>query len=196
MADTFGTELQSEWGVDDHPIVEAIFLEPQEYDAAPFQYFGNAPAELSTREITTTTCVRIDLEDLRSFEVVERQYQDLGVTFSNAIAIKPSNPAFPPYSGAIVLFGSPRDGWLEATFEFPVQFVSGFVTGSRRTVLIAFDANGKPIARTESPDRNLVSGESAVPPNLQLSLKANNICRVAFQTLDGQLTLDDFCFSY
>lgn len=195
MADTFGIELEQE-RTDSYPVIEASFLEEREFTAIPFQYLGDAPSELSARHVSASTCVRIDLEDLKCFEVVERQYQELGVTFSNAIAIQPSNPAFPAYSGSIVLFGSPRDGWLEATFEFPVQFVSGFVTGSRRTVLVAFDANGKPVARTEAPDTNLAGAETEVPPNLQLSLKAANIYRVTFQTLDGQLTLDDFCFSH
>jgi hypothetical protein len=195
MADTFGIELEKERS-GSYPVIDAIFLEEREFSAIPFQYLDDAPSELSARYASASTCVRIDLEDLKCFEVVERQYQDLGVTFSNAIAIEPSNPAFPAYSGSIVLFGSPRDGWLEATFEFPVQFVSGFVTGSRRTVLVAFDVNGKPVARTEAPDANLAGSGTEVPPNLQLSLKAANIYRVTFQTLDGQLTLDDFCFSH
>lgn len=195
MANTFGVNLEEDRS-DRHSVIEAIFLEDREFNSLPFQYLGDAPSELSACGISTTTCVRLDLEDLRCFEKVEHQYQDLGVTFSNAIAISPSNPAFPSYSGSIVLFGSPRDGWLEAKFEFPVQFVSGFVTGSRRTVLIAFDANGKPIAQTEVPDTNLANSNTEVPPNLQLSLKASNICRVTFQAVNGQLTLDDFCFSY
>lgn len=174
--------------------VEAEFAEAPVFPASPFQDPG--PAGSSLVPTKPKSCVHLDLEKLRCFEVVERQFQKCGVTFSNAIALQPSNPAFPPRSGKTVLMGSPKDGWVEAKFEVPVRSVAGFVTGSRRTILLAYDAEGQPVARTESPGANLAGSSSPTPANVKLSLKASNIHRVMFQTFDGQFTLDDFSFSY
>jgi hypothetical protein len=149
--------------------------------------------ELSTQ---VYTCVRLDWEDLRCFEVVNHQFQMLDVIFDNAIALRPSNPAYPPYSGVMVVMGAPQDGWVEATFLRPVQFVSGFVTSSRRTVLTAFDGSDQPIAQAESPGANLYQAGEERSANVKLSLTVPNIHRAVFHTLNGHLTLDDFCFGF
>lgn len=146
--------------------------------------------------VNGSVCIRLDLEDLKCFEVVERQFEKWGVIFSNAIAIQPSNPAFPPRSGNIVLLGSPKNGFLEATFLQPVQYVSGYVTSSRRAVLAAYSIDGQPIAHDELPEANLANSNSSIPPNAQLCVTAPNIHRVTFFTFDGHITLDDFTFSY
>ncbi|PSB11286.1 hypothetical protein C7B61_17605 [filamentous cyanobacterium CCP1] len=157
----------------------------------PIQGLDVARGELATQ---LSTCVRLDWEDLQCFEVVNRQFHQWGVEFANAIALRPSNTAYPAYSGMMVIMGAPKDGWLEATFLRPVQFVSGFVTSSRRTVLTAFDSNNTPLAKIESPGANL-STHTKHLPNVRLSLHAPNIHRVTFYTFNGHLTLDDFCFS-
>uniref|UniRef100_A0ACD5GXR6 Uncharacterized protein n=1 Tax=Desertifilum tharense IPPAS B-1220 TaxID=1781255 RepID=A0ACD5GXR6_9CYAN len=41
----------------------------------------------------------MDLENLKCFEVVAHQFEERGVIFTNAIALQPSNPAFPPILG-------------------------------------------------------------------------------------------------
>ncbi len=146
--------------------------------------------------VNGSVCMRLDLEDLKCFEVVERQFEKWGVIFSNAIAIQPSNPAFPPRSGNIVLLGSPKNGFLEATFLQPVHYISGYVTSSRRAVLAAYASDGQPIAHAELPEANLADSDSPIPPNAQLCLQAPNIHRVTFFTFDGHITLDDFTFSY
>lgn len=166
------------------------YADPGGDEAFPFHRFDNI-AELTLQR---PTCIRLDLEELQCFEVVDRQFQQLGVVFSNAIALHPSNPAFPPRSGMIVLMGSPKNGWVEAIFPTPAHYVSGFVTSSHRTILMAFDGNNQPIASTETTDINSADDATAAP-NTQLSLNAPNIHRVLFQAVDGQLTLDDFCFS-
>lgn len=167
------------------------FAEVPAFVASPFQ-------KLSSAELATSApcCVRLDLENLECFEVVERQFQQQGVTFANAIALHPSNPAFPPYSGLKVLMGSPRSGWLEAKFQCPVQFVSGFITSSRRAVLSAFDSEGNLLAQSEIPVANLAGSNSTILPNAQLHLRIPNIHRVTFYAFDGHLTLDDFSFSF
>ncbi|MDX2213102.1 MAG: hypothetical protein SFY66_07420 [Oculatellaceae cyanobacterium bins.114] len=151
-------------------------------------------AELATRPLPT--CVRLDMEDLESFEVVHDQFKDLGVTFTNAVALTPSNPAYPTRSGTKVLIGAPRSGWLEATFLKPVRFVGGFVTSSRCAVLAAFDHNNQPVAQTKSSAANLAVAGAKVPPNVQLTLSGENIHRIRFYSFDGQMTVDEFSFSF
>lgn len=138
--------------------------------------------------------VRLNLDQLRPFEVVERQFQNRGVIFNNAIALIPSNPAFPSRSGQTVLMGCPKSGWLEARFESPVEFVAGFVTASCSTIMAAYDGENRPLAQAKTVGSNLAGSESELPPNTELSLKAQNIRRVTFQAFDGQLTLGEFCF--
>ncbi|MBD2460368.1 hypothetical protein H6G89_04860 [Oscillatoria sp. FACHB-1407] len=151
-------------------------------------------SELATRPLPT--CVRLDMEDLESFEVVHDQFKDLGVTFTNAVALTPSNPAYPTRSGNKVLIGAPKSGWLEATFLKPVRFVGGFVTSSRCAVLAAFDHENKPVAQAKSTSANLNVPGSKLPPNVQLSLTGENIHRIRFYSFDGQMTVDDFSFSF
>lgn len=174
----------------------------------------NATADLAT---CLYPCIRLDWEDLKCFEVVNHQFQQWGVTFANAIALRPSNPAYPPYSGVMVLMGAPKDGWLETTFSRPVRFASGFITSSRRTVLTAFDDRDRVVGRVESVGANLANFEPSTnprashpessrsgalqtihykAPNVQLRVDAPNIHRITFHTFNGHLTLDDFSFGY
>ncbi len=149
--------------------------------------------ERSDLTIGETFCVRLDLEDLPCFSQVDQHYEAWGVEFKNAMAIKPSNPAYPPHSGSKVMMGSPESGWVEATFASPVRYVSSFITSSRRTVMMAFDRQNQLVAQTESPTGNLKqNGNQAA--NLKLSVQAANIHRITFHSMNGQITLDDFCF--
>lgn len=142
------------------------------------------------------TCICLNLEDLKCFETVERQYERWGVIFHNSIAIQPSNPAFPAHSGVTVLMGSPKSGFLEATFLRPVCWVSTFVTSSQRLVLCAYDQNNQLLAQTALPAANLANSDSALPPSTLLSLTANDIHRITFSTFDGQFIIDDFSFCF
>ncbi|MBW4466758.1 MAG: hypothetical protein KME07_15140 [Pegethrix bostrychoides GSE-TBD4-15B] len=134
-------------------------------------------------------CVRLDVEDLPCFTVVNRQYEAWGVRFENAVAIHPSNPLYPPYSGEMVLLGAPRDGWLEARFLHPVRHVGSCVVSSRRTVIQAFNRQNQLVAEAAA-EANLGQGNTS----LRLSSAAQNIHRVTLECFDGQLTVDDFCF--
>lgn len=142
------------------------------------------------------TCICLNLEDLKCFETVERQYERWGVIFHNSIAIQPSNPAFPTHSGVTVLMGSPKSGFLEATFLRPVHWVSTFVTSSQRLVLCAYDQNNQLLTQTALPAANLANSDSALPPSTLLSLTANDIHRITFSTFDGQFIIDDFSFCF
>ncbi|BAZ17227.1 hypothetical protein NIES4071_91050 [Calothrix sp. NIES-4071] len=139
-------------------------------------------------------CVCLNLETLKCFEVVERQYEDLGVIFSNCIAIQPSNPAFPSHSGAVVLMGAPKGGFLEVAFVRPVNIVKALVTSSQRLLLSAYNRERKIVAQEVLPVGNLANSDSALPPNKQLKVKAEEISSITFCAFDGQFTLDNFSF--
>ncbi|KOP26028.1 hypothetical protein AMR41_12230 [Hapalosiphon sp. MRB220] len=149
---------------------------------------------LDSEKMARPKSINLNMEDLKCFEVVKDQYQKFGVVFDNCIAIQPSNPAFPTKSGFIVLMGAPKDGYLEATFLQPVQFVSALVTSSQRLVLSAYNRDRQLSTQTVLPAANLANSDSALPPNTQLSLRADEIYSVTFCAFDGQFTIDEFSF--
>ena len=146
--------------------------------------------------VSAPAMVRLALEDLKCFEVVEQQFAHWGVTFSNAVAIQPSNPAFFTGFGRTVLMGAPKSGLIEVTFKHPVRSVSGLVTSSRRTVLSACDIDGHPIVQDEMPAPNLVGSNSPIAPRAPLRVKARNIHKITFYAFDGQLIVDDLMFGF
>jgi hypothetical protein len=166
-----------------------------EVDLSAFQRVDTCGAELAP-VLCQAECVRLDMEDLEAFEVLTHQYEDWGITFENAIALQPSNPAFPSRAGKMVVIGAPQSGWIEARFRQPVSYVSSFVTSSRRMVMAAFDAHNRPVGQVELESANLATEESKLPPNAQLSLRGTNIHRITFSSLDGQVTLDELNFSF
>ncbi|MEH2136093.1 hypothetical protein [Nostoc sp.] len=151
-------------------------------------------SSINAASITVPTCICLDLEELKCFEAVERQYEDWGVIFHNSLAIQPSNPAFPSYLGLTVLMGAPKSGFLEATFLHPVNSVSALVTSSQRLVLSAYDRDRQLLGQTVLPSANLANSDSAISPNTLLSINVNNIYSVTFCAFDGQFTLDNFRF--
>lgn len=141
-------------------------------------------------------CIRLDLNDLKCFDTVDRQFEAWGVRFHNAIALHPSNPAFPTRRNHLVLMAGPRSGFLEATFLRPVSFVRGFVTSSRPMLFSAYGDQNNLLAQTELAKANLATLEDSTPANTQLSLTVANTHRVRFYAFDGQFTLDEFSFSF
>ncbi|MBF2050252.1 MAG: hypothetical protein EDM05_007410 [Leptolyngbya sp. IPPAS B-1204] len=159
--------------------------------APPFNQFSRLDLNTESGDLTVASiCVRLDLEDLTCFSVVERQYESWGVLFQNAIAIRPSNPAFSPQAGLMLLLGAPESGCIEATFLRPVQYVSSFIISSRRTVMSAFNRHNQLIGQTES-QANSRWGRCL---NQRLSLSGSNIHKVTLCSFNGELTIDEFCF--
>jgi len=142
------------------------------------------------------TYIRLNLETLQSFEVVDRQFQNLGVTFFNTIALQPSNPVYASRAGSMVLMGAPKSGWLEVTFLRPVHQVSSVVTSSRSITMVAYDINHQQVAQTKSSTTALSGDRLPILSNVHLSLQGKDIRRVTLYTFDSQLTLDEFNFSF
>lgn len=139
--------------------------------------------------VKASTEIRLALEELNCFEVVENQFQHWGITFHNAIALQPSNPAFVLKPATTVIMGAPKGGVLEINFKYPVQQVSGLITSSRATVLCAYDAEGKKVAETRMNVSPHLNTDSLNFPNAQLELSELNINKIIFETFDGQLIL-------
>jgi hypothetical protein len=181
-------------------LAEQSFAEPADhaavFEARPIGVAAGSELTTERSPISQDTLdVALDFDELQTFETVDTQFRHLGVTFANAIALVTSNPAFPSHTGQRVLMGCPKGGWLEATFDQPVQRVSGHITSSRPTVMTAFDEHNRPVAQTQTPAANLAGSGSSQAPNLEMTLTGRRISRVTFYTFDGQLTLGAFSFA-
>lgn len=161
--------------------------------ATPDRSVGGAESRMNA---VAPHCVRIALQDLKCFEVVEHQFRHWGLTFTNTVAIQPSNPAFLTAPGMTILMGAPKSGQIEVSFKYPVRFVSGLVTSSRRTVLSACDSDGAQVAQDEMPAPNLVGSNSPIDPSTELRVKAPNISKITFYAFDGQLVVHDLIFGF
>ncbi len=161
------------------------------FNPFPFQNIETARADLAH---VTPQLVHLDFKHLGCFEVVDRQFIQWGIEFHNAIALHPSNPSFPVENGHAVLIGAPRAGLLDATFTKPVRLVSALLTGSRRTVMTAFDAAGAIVAKAEIPKANLAHSDAPCAPNQHLRLQARAIHRIRVRSIGGQFTMSDVSF--
>ena len=168
------------------------FIEPQAVVASPCWSIAEFDSNLL---VIRHSSVSLNLEDLKCFEVVEHQFRHYGVTFKNAIALQPSNPAYPPRTGTTVLMAAPKSGWLEASFSHPIGKFSCYITSSQRMIMSAYDSQNVLISKS-TIEPNLAGSDSPTPPNVQLSLDGFNISRITFYAFDGQLVVDDFSFGF
>lgn len=168
-------------------------LTPQRSIATPG---ANAVESNSNQLVIKPLSVCLNLEDLKSFEVVERQFQDYGVTLKNAIALVPSNPAYPPRTGSTVLMGGPKNGWLEVLFSQTISKFCCYVTSSQRTIMSAYDHQDQLLGRQFLEQANLAGFDDLLPPNALLMIESPNITRITLSAFDGQLTLADLSFDF
>lgn len=168
-------------------------LTPQTASANPS---GRTAESNSNLLMIRPLSVCLNLEDLKCFEVVDSQFRDYGITLKNAIALQPSNPAYPTRTGATVLMGAPKNGWLEATFSQSIRKFCCYVTSSQRTIISAYDHQDKLLARQSLSGANLAGFDSHLPPNAQLLIEEPNISRITLYAFDGQLTASDLSFDF
>lgn len=173
------------------PIINRI--EPQPVMASPCRSCAKSDSNLL---VIRPSSVCLNLEDLKCFEVVEHQFHHYGIAFINAIALQPSNPAYPPRSGSTVLMGAPKSGWLEVRFSEPVCMFGCYVTSSQRLILSVYDHQDKLLDRQSMTGPNLAGSDSLIPPNTPLRVEQPNISRITFYAFDGQLTVTDLNFGF
>jgi hypothetical protein len=143
--------------------------------------------------------IELPLNKLRSFDIVKEQFADLGVIFDNAFVLQPSNTAFFPEVGKMVLMGAPRNGWLEITFTIPVNYFACRLTSSQHTEVQAYDGEGQSLIIFDTETADYKEADrlvSAPPPNLEVEIKALNIERMTLNSLDGQLVIHDVRFGF
>lgn len=139
--------------------------------------------------------LHFDLDSLQGFEAVDRAFSRWGVTFKNAIALQPSNAAFPTRSYRHVLMGAPEPGAIEIEFHRPVRWAMGYVTASRRTLLTA-EMAGEIVDRAELSQANLAGSNRPLAPNACLKVEGNAIDRVTFYGFESQFTLSELCIGF
>lgn len=150
------------------------------------------PENSDPTRIKTSQRIHLALEELQCFEVVKDQFLAWGITFVNAIALQPSNPAFGIQPNQTVLMGAPRSGWLEVHFQYPVRRVEAIVTSSRRTTLSAYNDQGQELHQAEMVKTPDCRSLPMVLPSDRLRVQGANIHKVTFYTFDSQLILDRF----
>ncbi|MCP2730471.1 hypothetical protein [Limnofasciculus baicalensis] len=168
------------------------WIEPQAMVASPCRSVAECDPNVV---VSGHSPICLNLEDLKCFEVVEHQFHQYGVIFKNAIALQPSNPAYPPHSGTTVLMAAPKSGWLEIVLSKPITSFCCYVTSSQRTIMSLYDSQNVLIDKIMT-EPNLAGSDSSIPPNLELKIHNPNISRITFYAFDGQLTLDNLSFEF
>jgi hypothetical protein len=131
----------------------------------------------------TAEQIRINFQELTLFEQVKSQYQDLGVRFEGAITISPSNPAFFPLSGLLVVMPVADDLTITVHLHQPMQKIGALVIGSRQVRLIAFDRHSNVLAHQSMTFHPVQSSELVeVFPQQKLEITATDIARVVFSS--------------
>lgn len=138
--------------------------------------------------------VYLEFEDLVEFDRVEHQYACLGIHFTGAIAIRPSNPIFIPSSGAMVLMPSHAQQGITVDFRQPISLIRAIVVGTQPVTLKALDTNGHMISQVSIGSYRYVWAselDQLTPlPQQHLQLQAKQIAAVVFNS-DAPFTLDN-----
>lgn len=206
VSTTLVVESLVSMGDSDLPLYLNSFQIPSERIVYPFDCLSEQPTAVSNAaDITESGLlfsagegIHLDLESLQGFEVVNHQFEQWGIQFRNAIALQPSNPAYPPKTGTMVLIAGPKSGWMEVLFTRPIRGLSCYVTSSRRVTLTGFNGENEAIAHTELPEANLADSKGSLAPNalLTLTTQTPEIYRINFSAFDGQFSVDEFYFHW
>ncbi len=133
--------------------------------------------------------------------ILTSQYDDLGVTFANAMVVTTgislNEFEFPPSSQANIVFDV--GGPMTIDFSVPMASVSGYFTYAVQLVLSAFDASGNELVSVTSMfDANFTSSGIAMPLELlEVVDSSAGIRRVVITgaSTGESFTLDDLTFS-
>lgn len=143
---------------------------------------------------TISQMIQLDFQDLTAFECVTEQYRHLGVHFSDAIALEPSNPAFLPKIGTCALMPLGQETILTASFDQPTSWVGSYVCGAGSVILTAFDQTGKILAQVTTTAGSIAPGQKVSSCIEQpLELNRAGIAKVMFHS-SQPFILKDFYF--
>ncbi len=148
-----------------------------------------------SRALPQTGLVHLDFEDLQPFEQVKDQYGDLGIQFEGAIALQPSNPAFLPCSGSLVLMPTARRSGILIHCHGAIRYIGAAVRCYHSVVLTALDEMGNIQSQTSTAPMSFMSDvhlPEAPLPRQRLELRGS-YNRVLFHS-SAPFTLDDLFF--
>lgn len=119
--------------------------------------------------------VKVDFQQLTAFERVSDRYEHLGVRFSEAIALEPSNPTFG--TGYLVLMPVANRKSITAHFNHPVRKLEARVSAASPVTLTAFDRHGNPLCLVSCTCK---SEDEQILPRQRLELEIEGIAKVMF----------------
>ncbi len=93
--------------------------------------------------------LQLDFSELPSFTTIRDQYRDWGVAITDAIAIRPSNPAFVRTKLASGLMPTAQNQTLSIQFQQLRQFVSFSLAGAQQITLRAYDTSHRLVAEQQ-----------------------------------------------
>lgn len=153
---------------------------------------GHSPKGTHRRAIPSL--VRLDFQDLKAFERVTDQYQHLGVEFSQAIALSPSNPAFGRPTGSMAVMPPSHQKSITVSFLRSIAKVGAYVSNVRPVTLTAYDKDDNSLGSASSQPCS--SLEPGVPLEQQLlELEIEGVAYVTFHS-DAPFILNDLFFLY
>ena len=161
-----------------------------------YKFAGTNEYKQIKSDSSVPSYIHLHLDNLKCFEQVDNQFQNWGITFSNAIIIEPSNPAFAVPEGVKVLIGGPKNGRIEMYFRSPAKFVSALTRNSHRTIVSAYNQNEELLAKDEIPTSSLLNSNSMISPKTQLTVNAEKIYKVVFYAFDGQFIIIDLSVGF
>ncbi len=147
---------------------------------------------ISTVASKVKPLVQLDFEELDMFAAVTTQYQHLGVTFTDAIALMPSNPNFQIRRGDRVLVPRTQEKSITLTFDPMVERVGAYVSGAQPIALTVFAADGTVLGHACSFQRGAVKEEEGFAPQ-RLKIEAVGIAQAIFHS-ESPFTLDDLFY--
>lgn len=136
--------------------------------------------------------LQLNFEDLAAFEPVGDRYANLGVHFTGAVALMPSNPAFPPRSGSQVLMPVANQLGITVELRHPARRVGAFAIGSQPVKITAFDKDNNRIDRAGTEASCEIS-RTGQQPHHRLEVQGRDIVKVVFDSA-APFILDDVFF--
>jgi hypothetical protein len=167
---------------------QTLPLYESQHEKFVFQPFSHLPA---------ADLLELDFADLPVFESVQDRYQDQGIRFEGAIALRPSNPAFPVEPDAIVLASEGRQSKIAVRFEPLRQRVGANVTATQRVKLTLWNHKNEPIAEQWAGTIQYVQGQATANESFaqyRMELIQENIARVEFSS-DAPFILHNFFYA-
>jgi hypothetical protein len=147
-----------------------------------------------------TEPIQLDFSELTVFEPVQDHYQQQGIRFEGAIALRPSNPAFnvdPVDPTAIALAPEAGRSSIAVHFEQLQRLAGALVTATQKIKLTLFNQANEPIAEQYAGATQYVQGLLTADesfPQHYMELIEQGIAKVEFSS-DAPFILHRFFYA-